>query len=121
VLGGWDATIAQTTRQFSVLGVQVNATVTQFTTLFKTQNRTPAQQQQFAQLTQLRNTLLQQQLTMKNSLEPYADDIGYQIYRSFRQAHPRWFGLAPVGGRNFTPAPQLPPSATANIPAAHTP
>jgi len=121
VLGGWDPTMSAQTRQFSALGAQINATVAQFTILRQAQNRTVAQQQQYAQLVQQRNAWLQQQVALKDQLEPYADDIGYQLYRSFRQAHPRFLGVAPVGGKKFTPPPQLPPGATSNIPTVPTP
>lgn len=119
VLGGWDPSLVADAKQFSLLGTQINATIPQFTALRQMQNRTPAQQQLLLQLTQQRSRWLQQQIVLKNTLEPYADDIGFQIYRSFRQAHPRWLGIQPIGGR--TPPAQLPPGATANIPTASTP
>jgi RHS repeat-associated protein len=120
VLGGWDSTMSARTRLFSNVGAQINATTPTFSTLLSIPpaSRTPAQQQQYQQLALLRSALLTQQVALKPALENYGDDIGFQIYRSFRQANRRLFGLAPVGGRNFTPPPQLPTSATANIPQA---
>jgi RHS repeat-associated protein len=121
VLGGWDPSIAPQARQFSNLGTQLDATITQFSALRQMKSRTPAQQQQYQQIAQQRNMWLQQQNALKNALEPYADDIGFQIYRSYRQTNPRWLWLSPVGGKNFNPSPQLPPGATSNIPTAVTP
>lgn len=121
VLGGWDPTMAPQTRQFTMLGSQIDATIPQFSMLRQIANRNPAQQQQYAQVVQQRQNWYQQQGTLKNQLEPYADEIGYQIYRSFRQTNPRKLGIAPVGGKNFNPPPQLPKDAMSNIPDARTP